>query len=94
MNLGSEHIDQKRRFYNLNGMLPDESLTKEKWLGFTRAVVHLMPDDMVDQLYNRADTKPMKTAYWNVHEEHQISKDEQHAKKSKHNADASAGTKQ
>eukprot|EP00973_Karenia_brevis_P003296 453568-Karenia_brevis.AAC.1 len=87
MNLGPERIDQKRKFYNLNGMLPNESLTKAKWPGFIRAVIHLMPDDMVDQLHNRADTKSLKTAYWKVHE-HQSFKDEQHAKKSKHNADA------
>eukprot|EP00973_Karenia_brevis_P031050 4283231-Karenia_brevis.AAC.1 len=54
-------------------------------------VVHMMLADMVDQPYSRADTKSLKTAYWNVHEEHQCFKDEQHAKKSKHNSDASAG---
>eukprot|EP00973_Karenia_brevis_P077005 10692979-Karenia_brevis.AAC.1 len=94
MNLGPEHVDQKRKFYNLNGMLPNESLTKAKRPGFIRAVVHLMPDDMVVQLYKRADTKSLKPAYWKVHGEHQSLKDEQHAKKSKHNADANAGTKQ
>eukprot|EP00973_Karenia_brevis_P005262 721064-Karenia_brevis.AAC.1 len=61
-------------------MLPNESLTKAKWPGFVRAVVHLMPDDMVVQRYNRADTKSLKAAYWKVHEEHQSFKDEQHAK--------------
>eukprot|EP00973_Karenia_brevis_P087086 12076937-Karenia_brevis.AAC.1 len=50
MSLAPEHIDQKRKVYNLNGMLPNKSLTKAKWPGFIRAVVHLMPD-------NRADTK-------------------------------------
>eukprot|EP00973_Karenia_brevis_P006868 931883-Karenia_brevis.AAC.1 len=75
-------------------MLPTESLSRAKWPGFIRAVVQLMPDGMVDPLYNRADTKSLKPAYWNVHEEHQCSKDEQLAKKSKHNADASAGSKQ
>eukprot|EP00973_Karenia_brevis_P034393 4744623-Karenia_brevis.AAC.1 len=72
-------------------MLPNESLTKAKWPGFIRAVVHLMPVDMFDQIYNRADTKSLKTAHWNVHEEHRCFKDERHVKKSKHNADASAG---
>eukprot|EP00973_Karenia_brevis_P033986 4690256-Karenia_brevis.AAC.1 len=56
MNLGPDHIDQKRKFYNLKGRLPDESLTKAKWPGFIRAIVHLMLGDMADQLYNSADT--------------------------------------
>eukprot|EP00973_Karenia_brevis_P026075 3598294-Karenia_brevis.AAC.1 len=62
MNLGPEHIGQKRNIYNLNGMLPRESLTTVKWPGFIRAVVHLMPDNMIDHQYNRTDTKPLKTA--------------------------------
>eukprot|EP00973_Karenia_brevis_P084139 11673995-Karenia_brevis.AAC.1 len=37
MNLGPEHIGQKRNIYNLNGMSPRESLTKAKWPGFARA---------------------------------------------------------
>eukprot|EP00973_Karenia_brevis_P021106 2902892-Karenia_brevis.AAC.1 len=94
MSLGPEHIDQKRKIYNFNGMLPNESLTKAKWPRFIRAVVQLMPDGMGDHLYNRADTKSLKTAYWNVHEVHQSFKDEQLTKKSKHNTDASAGSNQ
>eukprot|EP00973_Karenia_brevis_P051913 7210742-Karenia_brevis.AAC.1 len=74
-------------------MLPEDSLTKAKLPGLIRAIVHVMPDDMVDQLYNSADTKSLKSAYWKLHEEHKSSKDEQQAEKSKHNADASAGSK-
>eukprot|EP00973_Karenia_brevis_P071251 9899584-Karenia_brevis.AAC.1 len=58
-------------------MLPKEGLTKAKSPGFIRAVVHLMPDSMIDHLYNRADAKSLKTAYRKVHEEHQRFKDEQ-----------------
>eukprot|EP00973_Karenia_brevis_P022979 3164469-Karenia_brevis.AAC.1 len=65
MNLGPEHIGQKRNIYNLSGMWPRESFTKAKWPGFIRAVVHLMPANMIEHLYNRADTKSLKTAYWN-----------------------------
>eukprot|EP00973_Karenia_brevis_P033672 4642766-Karenia_brevis.AAC.1 len=57
--------------YNLDGILTDESLTKEKWPGFLRAIVHLMPDSMADGLYNVADTKSMKAAYYAVHAEHE-----------------------
>eukprot|EP00973_Karenia_brevis_P048425 6719912-Karenia_brevis.AAC.1 len=63
MNLGPERIGQKRKFYKFNGMLPNESFAIAKWPGFIRADVHLMPDDMVDQLYRRANTKSLKTAY-------------------------------
>eukprot|EP00973_Karenia_brevis_P033069 4563686-Karenia_brevis.AAC.1 len=77
MNLGPEHIGQKRNIYNRNDMLPRERLTKAKWPEFIRAVVHLLPDNMIDHLYDRGDTKSLKTAYWNVHEEHQCFKDQQ-----------------
>eukprot|EP00973_Karenia_brevis_P015281 2089865-Karenia_brevis.AAC.1 len=75
-------------------MLSNESLTKPEWPGFIRAIVHLMPDDMVDQFHNRADTTSLKAAYWKGHAEHQSFKDEQQAQKSKHNAGASAGSEQ
>eukprot|EP00973_Karenia_brevis_P043957 6088459-Karenia_brevis.AAC.1 len=46
MNLGPEHVGQKRSKYNLDGILADESFTKEKGPGVLRAIVHLMPDSM------------------------------------------------
>eukprot|EP00973_Karenia_brevis_P065033 9030934-Karenia_brevis.AAC.1 len=81
--------------YNLDGILTDESLTKEKWPGILCAVVHMMPDSMVDGLHNVADTKSMKAAYFTVHDEHG-SYEEEHSKpkESKHNEDASAGSSQ
>eukprot|EP00973_Karenia_brevis_P031003 4276784-Karenia_brevis.AAC.1 len=60
MNLGPEHVGQKRSMYNLDGVLADESPSKEKGPGFLRAIVHLMPDSMVDDLDNVANTKSMK----------------------------------
>eukprot|EP00973_Karenia_brevis_P054037 7506497-Karenia_brevis.AAC.1 len=57
MNLGPEHAGQKRSMYNLDGILANESLSRQKWPGFLRAIAHLMPVSMADDLYNVADTK-------------------------------------
>eukprot|EP00973_Karenia_brevis_P074932 10412889-Karenia_brevis.AAC.1 len=46
MNPALGHVGQKRSMYSLDGILTDESLTKEKWPGLLRAIVHLMPDSM------------------------------------------------
>eukprot|EP00973_Karenia_brevis_P021461 2950100-Karenia_brevis.AAC.1 len=63
MNLGPKHVGRRRGMHNLDGILTDESLTKEKWR-LIRAIVHLMPNSMADDLYNVADTKSMKAAYY------------------------------
>eukprot|EP00973_Karenia_brevis_P077556 10775896-Karenia_brevis.AAC.1 len=48
MNLGPEHIGQERNIYDLTGILPPDGLAKEKWPIFSRAIVHMMPDSMID----------------------------------------------
>eukprot|EP00973_Karenia_brevis_P024990 3443643-Karenia_brevis.AAC.1 len=62
MNLGPEHIRQERNTYDLTGILPPDGLTKETWPTFLRAIVHIMPDSMIDGLHNVIDSKNMKRA--------------------------------
>eukprot|EP00973_Karenia_brevis_P009108 1233378-Karenia_brevis.AAC.1 len=37
-NLGSEHINAKRNVYDLTTVLPETSMTEEKWTKFLKAI--------------------------------------------------------
>eukprot|EP00973_Karenia_brevis_P047919 6650490-Karenia_brevis.AAC.1 len=48
MNLGPEHVGQERNIYDPTGILPPDGINKDRRPIFLHAVVHLMPDSMID----------------------------------------------
>eukprot|EP00973_Karenia_brevis_P051779 7192866-Karenia_brevis.AAC.1 len=54
MNLGEEHINMSRQVYDLRGALPDTALTEEQWPKFLRALLHLMSEETVDDMWQYA----------------------------------------
>eukprot|EP00973_Karenia_brevis_P083275 11547219-Karenia_brevis.AAC.1 len=63
MNLGPEHVGAPRIIHDLSDTLPEDGITREIWPVLVRALMHLMPDSMIDSLYSFADTKALKAAY-------------------------------
>eukprot|EP00973_Karenia_brevis_P042638 5901152-Karenia_brevis.AAC.1 len=48
LNLGEERINTKRNVYDLSTVLPETSMTEEQWAKFLKAIIHIMPEDTID----------------------------------------------
>eukprot|EP00973_Karenia_brevis_P010179 1378150-Karenia_brevis.AAC.1 len=75
MNLGPEHINTKHSVCDLTPVLPETSMTAERWAKFFKAIVHVMPEDKIDDMWEYAKLKPSRRKAWRdakdvKHEQH------------------------
>eukprot|EP00973_Karenia_brevis_P012790 1737771-Karenia_brevis.AAC.1 len=70
MSMGFEGFAQKHLFYDLIDIMPNESVSSDVWPAFLSAIIQLIPDSMIEDLYNVVDTRSMKKAYRTVYAEY------------------------
>eukprot|EP00973_Karenia_brevis_P053126 7385191-Karenia_brevis.AAC.1 len=51
MNLGPEHINTRRSVYDLTTVLTETSMTEGRWKKLIKAIVIVMPDDTIDDMW-------------------------------------------
>eukprot|EP00973_Karenia_brevis_P021729 2988241-Karenia_brevis.AAC.1 len=51
LNLGKEHINTKRNVYDLSTVLPETSMTEVQRAKFLLAIIHIMPEDSIDDMW-------------------------------------------
>eukprot|EP00973_Karenia_brevis_P050342 6987599-Karenia_brevis.AAC.1 len=63
MNIGIESVGQKQLLYDLSDIMLNESLSSDVWPAFLSAIIQLIPESMIEDLYNVVDTRSRKKAY-------------------------------
>eukprot|EP00973_Karenia_brevis_P083032 11511193-Karenia_brevis.AAC.1 len=64
MNLGPEDINTKRSDYDLTAVLPETSVTEERWTTLIKAIVQVMPEDTTGDMWEYAKLKPSRRKAW------------------------------
>eukprot|EP00973_Karenia_brevis_P076767 10662866-Karenia_brevis.AAC.1 len=66
-----------RQVYDLKGILPDTALTEVPWPKFLRALIYLMPEDAIEDMWQYASKSSHKNAYYaarKVQDENKLNK--------------------
>eukprot|EP00973_Karenia_brevis_P026241 3619540-Karenia_brevis.AAC.1 len=66
MNLGEEHVATKRGVDDFTSVSPETSMTEERRTTFLKALVFVMPEGAIDNMWEYAKTKPAPRRAWNV----------------------------
>eukprot|EP00973_Karenia_brevis_P069947 9725862-Karenia_brevis.AAC.3 len=66
VNLGAEHIGMRRSVCELSSVLQEASMTEQQWTKFLKALVYIMTEETIDNMWEYAKTAPARKKVWNA----------------------------